>query len=249
MKCPKYGEWCKKTVIATVRKQIINESKEYLEKLVFNPYSDLYSIYEYGVPDILWIINGDPDNPTKSLFTAVQHEFDQKYFQMAQKINPEMDMKDIMKDSGESLDLLYETFEKITIEQLKGAVMYAFDHGTEEVKESKIPYLKTTIGNITKIINSGIVVIESVSINYVNPNAKREDIPIDKFMDYLMHFNQSGIFADTINWRYTDLFDNGSFLIEGDIGHNNGYELNVSIDANNKEDKDKVIEILKGRKE
>ncbi len=89
------------------------------------------------------------------------------------------------------------------------------------------------------------MVIESVSINYVNSNAKREDIPIDKFMDYLMHFNQSGIFADTINWRYTNLFDNGSFLIEGDIGHNNGYVLNVAINAKNKEEKDKVIESLK----
>ena len=61
--------------------------------------------------------------------------------------------------------------------------------------------------------------------------------------------NQSGIFADTINSRYVDLFDSGKFLIEGDIGHNNGYELNVGITVKNKEDNDKVVEILKGSEE
>ena len=62
-----------------------------------------------------------------------------------------------------------------------------------------------------------------------------------------MHLSQSGIFAETNNWRYVDLFDSGQFLIEGDINHNNGYELNVTIAAKNIEDKDKVVEILKGR--
>lgn len=64
-----------------------------------------------------------------------------------------------------------------------------------------------------------------------------------------MHLNQSGIFANTINWRYVDLFDSGRFLIEGDISHNNGYELNVAIVAENKEDKDKMVEILREREE
>lgn len=60
-----------------------------------------------------------------------------------------------------------------------------------------------------------------------------------------MHLNQSGIFAEIIKWRYIDdLFDNGDYLIEGDINHNNGYELVVAITVINKEDRSKVAEML-----
>ncbi len=72
---------------------------------------------------------------------------------------------------------------------------------------------------------------------------------IDKFVDYLMHLSQSGIFADTINWRYVDLFDSGNYLIEGDINHNNGYELNVAIAAKNVENRDRIVKILRESEE
>ena len=110
-------------------------------------------------------------------------------------------------------------------------------------EEPKIPYVKTVTSNIAKAIKSGLTEIESVHINYLDPDVERKDILTYKFMDYLIHLNKAGIFADTINWRYVDLFDSGKFLIEGDISHNNGYELSVTIAAN-KENKDKVIEIL-----
>lgn len=112
-------------------------------------------------------------------------------------------------------------------------------------EESKIPYVRTVTENIANAIKSTLVEIKNVHINYLNPDVKRKDIPIEKFMDYLMHLNQSGIFADTINWRYVDLFDSGKYLLEGDINHNNGYELSFVIATKDKEDKDKVIEILK----
>lgn len=86
MKYPKYGAWCKQNVIETIRKQKINEEKKYLDELVFDPNSDLYSsgVYDYGIEGLLWIINGDdPDDLSKSLFSAVQHAFDEKYFQIA----------------------------------------------------------------------------------------------------------------------------------------------------------------------
>lgn len=247
MKYPKYGEWCKQNVIETIRKQKINESKKYLEEFVFKPNSDLYStgVYDYQISDILWLINGDPDNPSKSLFSAVQDAFAEKYFQMAQEINPHMAMKVIRHNGGEYTDLLFEALEDITIDQLKGAVMYAFEYGTEEAEEPRIPYVRTVTENIAKVIISTLAEIKSVHIEYLDPDAERKDIPADKFIDCLMHLSQSGIFADTISWRYVDLFDSGKFLIEGDIGHNNGYELNASIVAKNKEDKDKAVAILR----
>ena len=246
MKYPKYGDWCKENVVEIIRKQKIHDSKTYLEEYVFNPNSDLYLLYEYEVSDILWTINCDP-GLSKSLFSAVQHAFAEKYFQIAQEINPQMDMKDIRRNGGEYLKLLYETLENITIDQLKGAVMYAFEYGTEEVEETRIPYVNIITENIVRVLRSNLVELKYVHINYLDPDAQRKDIHTDKFIDHLMHLSQSGIFAETINWRYVDLFDSGNYLIEGDINHNNGYELNVTIAAKNIEDKDKVVEILKGR--
>lgn len=252
VKYPKYGAWCKQNVIETIRKQKINEEKKYLDKLVFDPNSDLYSsgVYDYDIENFLWIINGnDPDDLSKSLFSAVQHAFDEKYFQIAQKINPEMDMKSIRNYGGECLDLLYKTLENMTIDEIKDAVMYALDYGIEEIEEAKIQYVRTVTENIAKAIKSNLTKIESVHINYLDLEAKRKEIPVNELKDYLMHLNQSGIFANTINWRYIDLFDSGRFLIEGDISHNNGYELNVAIVAENKEDKYKIDAILRGSEE
>lgn len=84
MKYPKYGDWCKENVIETIRKQKIHDTKTYLNNLVFNPCGDLYStgVYDYEVSDILWIINGNQDNLSKSLFSAVQHAFAEKYCQV-----------------------------------------------------------------------------------------------------------------------------------------------------------------------
>lgn len=250
MKYPKYGDWCKQNVIETIRKQKIHDTKTYLNNLVFNPCGDLYSTgpYDYEVSDILWIINGDIA-PSRSLFSAVQHAFAEKYFQIAQEINPQMNMKAIRRNGDQYSKLLYETLENITIDQLKGAVMYAFDHGTEEIEEPRIQYVRTVTENIARELRSSLVDIEYVHINYLDPDAQRKDILKDKFIEYLMHLSQSGIFANIINWRYVDLFDSGKFLIEGDIGHNNGYELNVGIVAKNIEDKGNVAEILKGSEE
>ena len=247
MKYPKYGDWCKQNVIETIRKQKIHDTKTYLNNLVFNPYGDLYSsgVYTYEVSDILGIINGDID-PSRSLFSAVQHAFAEKHFQMAQEMNPQTDMLTIKRNDSEYMNLLYKTLENdITIDELKDAVLYAFKYGTEEVEEPKIPYVKTATGNIVKAIYSGLVEIGNIYIEYLDPESEREYISTDKFVDNLMLLSQSGIFADTINWRYVDLFDNGKFLIEGDIGHNNGYELNVGIMVKNKKYKDKVAEILR----
>lgn len=246
MKYPKYGTWCKQNVIETIKKQRIDETKKYLEEFVFDSDSDLYStgVYDYDVSDILWIINGDLD-PQKSLFLAVQHSFNEKYFQVTQEINPQMNIKVIRNDGGNCSELLFSALEDISINELKRAVMYAFDYGTEEVEESKIPYIKTQIGNIIKAIKDNLVEIENAQIDYIDPNMKKEDIPIDKFNAYLMHFGQSGILANTINWRFVDLFDSGSYLIEGDIGHNNGYELGIVVTANTIENKDRIIDILR----
>ncbi len=130
------------------------------------------------------------------------------------------------------------------MDELKEAVMYAFDYGTEELEESKIPYVKTKTVNIVNTIKSGLTEIESIHIDYLNTDVERKDIPIDKFIYYLMHLSQSGIFADIIHWRYVELFESGDYLIEGDINHNNGYELIVAITVINKEDRSKVAEIL-----
>ena len=158
-------------------------------------------------------------------------------------------MKAIRRNGGEYTDFLYRALEDITIDQLRDAVMSAYEYGTEEIEEPKISYINTITENIARLLGNSLVELEYVHINYLDPDAQRKDIPIDKFTYYLMHLNQSGIFADTINWRYVDLFDSGKFLIEGDIGHNNGYELNVGITVKNKEDNDKVVEILKGSEE
>ena len=250
MKYPKYGTWCKQNIIATIKEQKINDSKKYLDEFVFNPDSDLYStgVYDYEIFDILCLINSD-DLMSKSLFLAVQHTFDEEYFQMAQKINPQMSMKSIRHDGGDCSKLLFETLDDITIDELKNAVMYAFDYGTEEIEVSKIPYIKTSVMRIVKVIESDFVKVENASVNYIDPNIKKKDITTDKFIDYLMHLNQSGIFANTVNWRYTDLFDTGKYLLECDINHNNGYELNVCIAVKNKKDKEKVVEILKESEE
>ena len=127
--------------------------------------------------------------------------------------------------------------------------MYAFEYGTEQIAGAKIPYIKTNIENIEKAIKSGLVEVESVRIVYLNPDAKRKNILVDKFIEDLTHLSLSGIFADSIKWRYVDIFDSGKYLIEGDIGYNNGYELNVVISVIKKEDKDKVVEILRESEE
>ena len=157
-------------------------------------------------------------------------------------MNSQTDMKLIRRNGGGYTDLLYQVLENdITVDEIRDAVMYAFEYGIEEVEEPKIPYIKTATRNI--------VISGSVHISYVDPDAERENIPINEFIDYLMHVSQSGIFAETINWRYVDLFDSGRFLIEGDISHNNGYELVVAIVSENKEDKYKIAEILRGSEE
>lgn len=251
MKYPEYGTWCKENVIAAIKKQKIHDSKKYLNEFVFNPKSDLYStgVYDYEVCEILRSINDDMNDPSKSLFSAVQYEFAEKYFKMAQEINPQIDMKVIRRNGGEYTDLLFRTLGNIAIDELKDAVLYAFEHGTEEVEESKIPYIKTTISNIVNVIENGLVEVESVHIDYLDPETERKKIPVNVFKDCLMHLSQSGIFADITNWRYVDLFDSGKYLIESDINHNNGYELNVAIVAMNIEDKDRVVEILEESEE
>lgn len=214
MQYPKYGEWCKQNVIEIINKQRIHESKKYLEEFIFNQNSDLYSsgVYTYEVADILYLINDNLDNLSKSLFSTVQRGFAEKYFQMAQEINPQIDMKIIRRNGDEYTDLLYRTIADITMHELKDAVMYAFEHGTEEVKEPKIPYVKTNIFNIVKAIKIRLIKIETVQINYIDPDTESENIFVGKFTDYLSHLSQSGIFSDTINWRYVDLFDSGKFL-------------------------------------
>ncbi len=249
---PKYGTWCKKNIIETIRKQKIHSSKRYLEEFVFNPNSDLYSsgIYDYDVCEILCSINNGFDNPSTSLFAAVQHEFAEKYFHMAQEMNPQTDILIIRRNDSENMDLLYRTLENdITVDELKDAVFYAFKYGTEEVEEPKIPYIKTATGNIAMVIKSDLTELKNVHIEYIDPNVERKDISTDQFIEYLMHLNQSGIFEDIIKWRYVDLFDNGKYLLEGDINHNNGYELNVFIATKNKEDRSKVVEMLKETEE
>lgn len=219
-----------------------------MNKFIFDPNSDLFStgVYDYEISDIVWLINGDPDNPSKSLFLGVQHAFAEKYFQMAQEMNPQTDIRIIRRNDSEYMDLLYRTLENdITIDELKDAVFYAFKYGTEEIEEPKIPYVKTATENIATVIKSGMAEIQCVHINFIDPHAEKQDIPTDQFIDYLMHLNQSGIFAEIIKWRYIDdLFDNGDYLIEGDINHNNGYELVVAITVINKNDRSKVAEML-----
>ncbi len=109
---------------------------------------------------------------------------------------------------------------------------------------TKIPYITTITENIAKVIKSGLVEVESVHINYLDPDVTSEDISVEKFIEYLIHLSQSGIFADAINWRYVDLFDSGKYLLEGDISHNNGYELNIAIRTKNKSNKGEIVEIL-----
>ena len=246
MKYPKYGMWCKQNVLETIRKQKIHSSKKYLEEFVFNPDSELYStgVYDYEICEILWSVNNELDNPTTSLFGAVQHEFAEKYFQMAQEMNPQTDMLTIRRTDSEFMDLLYRALENdITIDELKDAVLYAFKYGTEEVEEPKMSYIKTTTGNIATVIKSGLTELKNVHIKYIDPNVERKDISIDKFIDYLMHLDQSGIFADIIHWRYVELFDSGDYLIEGDISHNNGYELAIAVTANDIVNKLSLIHI------
>lgn len=139
MKYPKYGTWCKKNIIETIKNQKIHDSENYLAGIVFNPDSDLYSsgVYDYEVCDILWFINNELDNPPKALFSAVQHGFAEKYFQMAQEINPEVDMKTIRRNDEGYTNLMYRTLENMTIREIKDAVMYAFAYGTEEIEGAK----------------------------------------------------------------------------------------------------------------
>lgn len=248
MKYPKYGAWCKNNVIETIRRQKIHDSENYLAEFVFNPDSDLYSsgVYDYEVCDILWSINNELDYPPKALFSAVHHGFAEKYFQMAQEMNPGADMKTIRRNDKGCTNLMYRTLEGMAISEIKDAVMYAFDYGTEEIEVYRIPYVKTSTVNIANVVQSGLTKIESIHINYLNPNAENKNIPTELFTEYLLHLSRSGIFADTIRWRYVDMFDSGTYLLEGDISHNNGYELNVSIVTKEVGDRNKVVEILKG---
>lgn len=169
---------------------------------------------------------------------------------MAQEMNPQTDMLTIRRTDSEFMDLLYRALENdITIDELKDAVLYAFKYGTEEVEEPKMSYIKTTTGNIATVIKSGLTELKNVHIKYIDPNVERKDISIDKFIDYLMHLDQSGIFADIIHWRYVELFDSGDYLIEGDISHNNGYELAIAVTANDIVNKDRIIESLRESEE
>lgn len=112
-----------------------------------------------------------------------------------------------------------------------------------------IPYITTSISNIAKVINSGLATTEIVKIDYLAPNADREEIPIEQFTDYLMHLNQSGIFANAVEWRFLNLFDGEKFLIEADINHNNSFELNAVIKAKNVEDRDRISVLLETKEE
>lgn len=120
---------------------------------------------------------------------------------------------------------------------------------TEEIEGTKIPYMDTSTRDIYKVINSNLVEIQSVNINYIDLTIKQKNIPVNDFVGYIMHLNQSGIFSDIIKWRYVALFNSGDYLLEGDLNHNNGYELNISIATKNKEDRSKVAEMLRKAEE
>lgn len=112
-----------------------------------------------------------------------------------------------------------------------------------------IPYIKTSTSSIAKVINSGFAEVETAKIDYLDPNADSEEIPIEQFANYLMHLNQSGIFANVVEWRFLNLFDGEKFLIEADINHNNGFELSAVIKAKNVEDRDRISVLLETRED
>lgn len=132
VKFPEYGEWCVNCIIDSIKKHGIENRKEELENEIFNPDSKHYDeFFEYNPPNILSNINynGYYGN---SLYERVFDDFDEAYTECFCKLNDiknknnevrEIIMDDVLLEESYSSSLLYDTLEKIKIDELKKIIM------------------------------------------------------------------------------------------------------------------------------
>lgn len=61
---------------------------------------------------------------------------------------------------------------------------------------------RTTTSNLMNIISSKAVKVENVILRYSSNEPDTEEVESSKFIESLEYLNESGIFADAVDWIY-----------------------------------------------
>lgn len=101
---------------------------------------------------------------------------------------------------------------------------------------------RTTTAKLQKVISDNLVTIASAVVNYDDRGA--EAIPVEKFMEDLEFYANSGIFADTIDFTFEKI---GEDSIHVAIGKMSSYcydDMDVTLQLNDGVDMETVIKQL-----
>lgn len=61
---------------------------------------------------------------------------------------------------------------------------------------------RTTTSNLMNIISSKAVKVENVILRYSSNEPDTEEVESSKFIESLKHLNESGMFSDSVDWKY-----------------------------------------------
>lgn len=146
IKYPEYGEWCRNVVFDTLKRfstngnrsrWVINEDRNFIEKEIFNPQSELYAFTGFGTDCVLDELHLHKVYEVP-MSEEVQIAFSEVYYKKYEELNNDILEKEF--DDGECIlqdlvgdgkdtenDLLQNAYEEISIDELKKIVL-----GTEE---------------------------------------------------------------------------------------------------------------------
>lgn len=86
---------------------------------------------------------------------------------------------------------------------------------------------RTTTKQLLEAITNGLLQITKVECSYKSSN-RIDEIRKETFLDSLSFINESGVFANFIDWHYErDLYENDGYIFES--GRMNPYTENIVI--------------------
>lgn len=101
----------------------------------------------------------------------------------------------------------------------------------------------TTASNIQKAINSNLVTVKSVSVESKD-NHETSEIPAEQFKNDLDFYIESGIFADSIDFKY-EVHDNELTVYAGNMSSFCEVCITVELMANEGVDKNDLENVIK----
>ncbi len=132
VKYPEYGAWCIKCVLDALKTLEIHCSQDYLENHVFNPDSEIYDRdgIEFDLENILYRLKHSELNHFDfgidyfdKIDISFRDEYWKRYLELNEKIYKEDESLLVDLDEGEALDLLFQAFNEIKIDQVKEIIL------------------------------------------------------------------------------------------------------------------------------